>query len=357
MNEKIILNMVKPYLVNNGLIYSNFIRIFNMLSVKEQCSVSDILENNGITVFDVDDEMDNNNFEILYDSSIFIDDFSGFEGGNDKETSSYLNTNKKLNQSNEILCVLIQKGDMLAKQDLCTANYGLVSKVVNKHIRYFGHNLEFDELVQAGMIGILKAAEKFDITKGFKFTTYASHWILQSIIREIYDYGFTIRISSHMMERIASITRLDRKNEMQGLNYYARLDAISNETHLSTEYIEYCLFLRDKYLHAASLDTPIGENQDITLVEFLTSKDESTESIVEEKELRNTIKEVLNALTEKERKIITMRFGLNGEEPQTLENIGHEFNITRERIRQIQEKALEKMRKPARSSKLIDFYR
>lgn len=357
MNEKIILNMVKPYLINNGLLYSNFIRIFNMLSVKEQCSVSDILEKNGITIFDVDDEMENNIFEILYDSSIFIDDFSEFERNRDKEISLNLNTNKKSNQSNEILCVLIQKGDTLAKQDLCTANYGLVSKIVNKYIMYFGQNLEFDELMQAGMMGILKAAEKFDVNKEFKFTTYASHWILQSIIREIDNYGFTIRIPSHMMSRIASITKLERKYQMQGLNYYSRLQAISDEKKLKIEYIEYCLLIRDKYLHTTSLDMPIGEDHDMPLIEFIPSKDKPIEIVAEEMELRNIIKEVLSTLTEKEQKILTMRFGLNGEEPQTLENIGHEFKITRERIRQIQDKALEKMRKPARSSKLIDFYR
>lgn len=355
MNEKVILNMVRPYVINNCLLYSNFLRIFDMLSVKEQCSVSEVLEKNGITVLDVDDEMDNN-FEIMYDPSIFIDDFNVFEEGKEKETYSYLNINKKLKQSNEILCVLIQKGDIRARQDLCVANHGLVSKIVKKYIMYFGQNLEFDELVQAGMIGILKAAEKFDITKDFKFTTYATHWILQSIIREIDNYGFAIRIPSHTMGRIASITKLERKYEMQGLNYNQRLEAISNEKKLNVEYIKYCMLLKEKFLNVVSLDTPIGEDKDTTLVEYIASQDEPVESIAEEAELRNIINEVLSTLTDKEQKILMMRFGLNGSEPHTLESIGQKFNITRERIRQIQEKALRKIRQPSSSHKLKDFY-
>lgn len=359
MDKEVILSMVQPYLKNNNLFYSDFTNLFDMLSVKEQCSVSEILENNGITVLDVnDDDSDSDDFEVLYDSSIFTDEYE--ESGDEqvKKESSYLRVNKKVNQSNEILCVLIQKGDMQAKQDLCTANHGLVSKEVFKYIRYFGHDLEFDELVQAGMMGMLKAAEKFDITKGFQFTTYALHWIRQSIMREIGDHGFTIRIPIHMMERVGKITSLDRKYEMQGMNYYERLEAISKEINRSTEDVEYCLLLRSNYLNDVSLDTPVGEDQEMTLLEYLPiDEEQSTESVVMEMELKNIINEALSGLTEKEQRIMILRFGLNGERAHTLEEVGKEYNVTRERIRQIQEKALRKLRHPARCRKLRDFYR
>lgn len=359
MNEEVIMSMVQPYVKNNNLLYSDFTKLFEMLSVKEQCAVSEVLENNGITVLDVNDEeeLDEEEFQVLYDASIFTDDY---EESDDEETStrpsSYLRLNKKVNQSNEILCVLIQKGDMQAKQDLCTKNHGLVSKEVGKYIRYFGHDLEFDELVQAGMIGMLKAAEKFDISKGFQFSTYALWWIRQSIMREIGDYGFTIRIPIHMMERIAKVTTLDRKYEMRGMDYYERLNAIAKELNQDIENVEYCLMLRSNFLNDVSLDTPVGEDQESSLLEFLPNEEEkSVEQSAEEDDLKRIIWEVLSTLTEREQKILILRFGLLDGKSRTLEEIGKEFNVTRERIRQIESKALRKMRHPSRLRKFKGF--
>ena len=359
MNEEVILGMVQPYVKNNNLLYSDFTNLFEMLSVKEQCAVSDILEKHGITVLDVndEDETDEGTFEVLYDASIFTDNFEELDVEQKDRESKYLRVNKKVSQSNEILCVLIQKGDMQAKQDLCTKNHGLVSKEANKLARYFGHDLEFDELVQAGMVGMLKAAEKFDISKGFQFTTYATWWIRQAIMREIGDYGFTIRIPIHMMERIAKVTTLDRKYEMRGMDYFERLNAISKELHQDIESVEYCLMLRANFLNDVSLDVPVGEDQETTLLEFLPNDEaKSVEQQAAENELGIMLREALSTLTEREQKIIILRFGLNDGRQRTLEEIGREFNVTRERIRQIEAKAIRKLRHPSRSRKFKDFF-
>ncbi len=357
MNEEVIMGMVQPYLKNNSLLYSEFEKIFNMLSVKEQISVSDILDRKGITILEESDDEDIQNFEILYDESIFDDDIEESSSIQAEESSQYLRINKKVHQSNEILCVLIQNGDMQAKQDLCTKNEGLVRSEVTKYARYLGHDLEYDELLQVGMIGMLRAAEKFEIERGLKFSTYALWWIRQAIIREIGDHGFTIRVPIHRMDQIARISRLERICEMKGLDYYDRIKAISEESGLDEETVEYCMMIRSHYLKDVSLDTPVGEEQESTLSEYVPDNYQpSVENAVENNALKEAINDVLDQLTERERDIIELRFGLNGREPHTLEAVGQAYNVTRERIRQIESKAVRKMRNPSRARMLRDFY-
>ncbi len=352
MNEEMILSMVEPYVKDNCISYSDFVNVFHMLSIKEQVVVYDILDKHEVIVLDEEPAEEKDDFTVLYDPELFQDE----ETNEENYQSEYLKVNTDVRQSNDILCVLIQQGDMQAKQDLCTKNAGLVKKEVNKYQRFFGHDLEFDELMQAGMIGMLKAAEKFDISLGYQFSTYALYWIRQSITREIGDNGFTIRLPIHMMERIYKVTWLERKYEMKGLAYERRLEAIASDMGIKVDDVEYCLLLRSNFLNDVSLDVPVGEEHDITLEEFIVdNRFEPVETEAMNQALHNTINEVLSTLTEKERRIIEMRYGLNGEREHTLEEVGKKYNVTRERIRQIQAKALRKLKHPSRSRKLKDY--
>ena len=375
MNEEIILKMIQPYLKNSSITYEEFDNLFEMLSLKEQYGVLDIIEKNNIELRpDEDDEEDNGGepsddeltkiekeieedkgFEILYDDSIFAEDNG--EGDEDVEKqSSYLEIKSKVKQSNEILCMLIQQGNEQAKQDLCIKNRKLVCKVAKRYERYFGNDLSFEDLEQAGMIGMLKAAEKFHVEYGYNFSTYAMWWIRQSIVREVYDHGFTIRVPVHMMETIGKINAIDRKLNEKSMTNREKIEAIAEELGVPVEYVDYCLAIQSSLLSDASLDTPIGEDEDTSLLDMIpTDSVLSVEDEVAARVLGETLNEILGTLTERQRKVLELRFGINDGKERTLEEVGQVFGVTRERIRQIEAKALRKLRHPSRSRKIKDF--
>ena len=248
------------------------------------------------------------------------------------------------------LALRIQEGDTEAKQELAEANLRLVVSIAK---RYVGRGMQFLDLIQEGNMGLMKAVEKFDHTKGFKFSTYATWWIRQAITRAIADQARTIRIPVHMVETINKLVRLQRQL-LQDLGREPTPEEIGAEMDLPTEKVREILKIAQE---PVSLETPIGEEDDSHLGDFI--EDDNATSPADHTAyalLKEQLDEVLEQLTDREENVLRLRFGLdkNGE-IRTLEQVGQVFGVTRERIRQIEAKALRKLRHPSRSKQLKDF--
>lgn len=220
---------------------------------------------------------------------------------------------------------------------------------------YYGNKLDFEDLIQLGFIGLLKGAERFDASLGYQFSTYAIYWIKQTISRGICDVGYTIRIPVHMIERIRKVTNLDNQYGVVGYDYKKRLELISENLHISKDDIEECFLLRKNILNYTSLDIPVGEEEETAMLDVIPFEQERIEDIVARMELKDELNEVLLELTDREEKVLRLRYGLDDGRYRTLEEVGKEFHVTRERIRQIEAKALRKLKHPSRSKKLKDY--
>ncbi|MFR7864258.1 MAG: RNA polymerase sigma factor RpoD, partial [Streptococcus salivarius] len=253
------------------------------------------------------------------------------------------------NEEEKELAIAVENGDLEAKLRLAVANLRLVVSIAK---RYVGRGMQFLDLIQEGNMGLMKAVDKFDYSNGFKFSTYATWWIRQAITRAIADQARTIRIPVHMVETINKLVR-EQRNLLQELGQDPTPEQIAERMEMTPDKVREILKIAQE---PVSLETPIGEEDDSHLGDFI--EDEVIENPVDYTTrvvLREQLDEVLDTLTDREENVLRLRFGLDDGKMRTLEDVGKVFNVTRERIRQIEAKALRKLRHPSRSKQLKDF--
>lgn len=374
-DEAIYCSMAQDYVIDGYLFYEDFDKIYEKYPLRKQYEIVEILFSAGIELRDqfeesiVIESMDleslvdpknisseekaNDEFKVLYDESVFTDKHT---------TSNELYDGNNITQSNTILCKLIQEGNRKAKADICVKNQRLVLKYASAYLDYYGNDCSIEDLTQMGYIGLLKAAEKFDLTKESAFSTYATYWIKQEISRGLMEEGYCIRLPAHVFESIIKITKLDIDLSYQEKDYKHRLQLIAEKLQMPLEDIKRYIEVKEQFLNYKSLNSPVGEDSETELQSYIVDDNEvPIEDQVEQNALYDELMTHINRLSPKERQVILYRYGSVDDKEHTLEEIGSMFSVTRERIRQIEQKALRKLRYPlfvgGRNSYFEDYIR
>ncbi len=250
-----------------------------------------------------------------------------------------------MERTNEELCMLIQSGVQQAKQDLCIKNQRLIGKVAAAYVGYNGNDLDIEDLIQVGFLGLLAAAEKYDTGNGAKFSTYAVHWIKREIKREIREHGFSIKIPNNLMNTIEKCIKLDNSLTQQSVERDERLQTIADTLDLTVEKVKKCLSMRKQYMQYVSLNSIVDEENRTELEEI--TPDENTplpEDEAEKGDMIERLHVVLAELNEQEQDIIKHRYGIDGFETLSYAELSIKYKLSEERIRQIEEKALRKLK-------------
>ena len=336
MNREFILKKLKPYLNNEGnLGEEDFESLFGKYSKRLQYEIINILIEEDIDLDYENTKIDNKKVVNIYDTRV--------------------NKQNLYELSNESLCVIYQRGNKLALDYLVEKNSKLIWRRVKKYSKIYNHNLDDEDLYQYGVMGLMKAIEKFQEDKEAKLTTYAVWWIDQSILRSIVDYGFIVRVPVHLFGQVIKLNKIIGEH-LELITDDELYNALLLEDGMSKGKIDELMNIRENILTTSSLNSLIGEDKDSERVDFLFDNQQPTiEDKVIEKDLCNILRKALGTLKEREERILRLRYGFDDSIPMTLEAIAKEYNLSRERIRQIETKALRKLNHPSRLKQLRNF--